>query len=88
MEYPCLPSADRPVSNSAQISGPAFVTLPSLEEQSEHGDEVSDNSDSDFVIEDDSVHKGFNQQELSDLTRDLGLSKKASELLASRLCKK
>ena len=70
--------------HSSEIPVPVFVTLPSLEEQYD-GDEVSDNSDSDFVIEDDSVRKEFDQHELSDLARDLGLSKKTSKLLASRL---
>ncbi|GBM18661.1 hypothetical protein AVEN_102327-1 [Araneus ventricosus] len=32
-----------------------------------------------------SIPQGFNQDELNDLTRDLNLSKEASELLASRL---
>ena len=87
IEYPSLPSAIRPVPHSFEIPVPVFVTLPSLEEQYD-SDEVSDNSSSDFVIKDDSVRKGFHQHELSDLARDLGLSKKASELLASRLREK
>lgn len=48
---------------------------------------MSDNSDSDFLIEDDCVCKGFDQHELSDLTRDRAIEE-ASELLASRLREK
>ena len=39
-------------------------------------------------MEDDSAHEGFNQHELNDLSWDLGLSKKALELLALRLNEK
>lgn len=49
---------------------------------------ISDSNDEDFGIEGDSVRKEFIQHELNDLTRDLGLFKKASELLASRLHEK
>ncbi|KAK9696588.1 hypothetical protein QE152_g31482 [Popillia japonica] len=75
----CFP---RPV---AEIPAPVFKELPSLEIQKyESGEHRSDSYDEDFEIEDDSVRKGFDQLELNDLARDLGLSIRASELLASR----
>lgn len=89
IEYPSLPSAIRPVPHSAEIPVPVFKELPSLEIQEyESGEDRSDPYDEDFEIEHDSVRKGFDQHELNDLARDLGLSKKASELLASRLHEK
>ncbi|GBM30355.1 hypothetical protein AVEN_21474-1 [Araneus ventricosus] len=42
----------------------------------ESGENRSDPNDEDFEIEDDSVRKGFEQHELNDFVRDLGLSKK------------
>ena len=50
----------------------------------DYDEELSDINDVDFEMEDDSVRKGFDQHELNDLARDLGLS----ELLASRLKEK
>lgn len=89
IEYPSLPSAIRPVPHSAEIPVPVFKELPSFEiEEYEFDKNLSDPNDEDFEIEDDSVPKRFDQLELNDLTRDLGLSKKASELLASRLHEK
>lgn len=41
-----------------------------------------------FEIHEDSVRRGFDQHELNDLARDLGLSKKASEILPSSLNEK
>ncbi|GBO30867.1 hypothetical protein AVEN_218441-1 [Araneus ventricosus] len=74
-----------PVPHSAEIPVPVFKELPSLEIQEyESGEDRSDPNDEDFEIEDDSVRNGFEQHELNDLARDLELSKKASELLASR----
>ena len=45
-------------------------------------------SDTDFVDTSTKEHENFNQAELNDLVRDLGLSKELSELLASRLKEK
>lgn len=87
IEYPSLPSAIRPVPHSTEIPVPVFAQLPSLEDL-DPDEELSDNNDADFEIEDDAARKGFDQNELNDLARDLGLSKKASELLASRLNEK
>jgi|SRR6218665_2476428 len=52
-----------------------------------YDEERSDSNDSNFIfeIEDDSVRKGFDQHEKYEFVQDLGLSKKESELLASRL---
>lgn len=89
IEYPNIPSAIRPVSHSAEIPVPVFKEVPSFEIQEyECGEDRSDINDEDFEIENNSVRKGFDQHELNDLARDLGLSKKASELLASRLNEK
>ena len=87
IEYPSLPSAIRPVPHSAEIPVPVFTGLTSEEQECDEV-ESSDSNYEDFEIEDDSVRKGFDQHELNDLARDLGLSKKASELLASRLYEK
>ncbi|XP_039967827.1 sodium- and chloride-dependent GABA transporter 1-like [Bactrocera tryoni] len=86
IEYPSLLSAIRPVPHSAEIPVPVFEELPLSElQESVCDDDSSDSNDEDFEIEDDSARKGFDQNELNDLARDLGLSKKASELMASRL---
>ena len=87
MQYLSLPSAIRPQSHSVEIPVPIFGTLSCLD-QDEYDVEVCSSTDSDFVIKDDCVHKGFDQNELSDLVHDLGLSKKASEILSSRLHEK
>uniref|UniRef100_A0A6P7GL81 Uncharacterized protein LOC114333513 n=1 Tax=Diabrotica virgifera virgifera TaxID=50390 RepID=A0A6P7GL81_DIAVI len=89
IEYPSLLSAIRPVPYSGENPLPVFNEFPYLEEEEYgYGADESDSNDEDFEIEDDSVRKGFEQQELNDLVRDLELSKKASELLASRLNEK
>ena len=72
--------------HSAEIPVPVFE-LPYLEDLSDDK-ERSDSNDADFEIHEDSVRRGFDQHELSDLGRDLSLSKKASEILASRLNEK
>ncbi|GBN60254.1 hypothetical protein AVEN_141027-1 [Araneus ventricosus] len=86
IEYPNLPSTVRPVPQTSEIPVPVFKELPSLEiKEYQSGEGRSDPNDDDFEIEHDFVRKGFKQHELNELARDLGLSKKASELLASRL---
>ncbi|XP_050339496.1 sodium- and chloride-dependent GABA transporter 1-like [Bactrocera neohumeralis] len=73
----------------AEIPVPVFEELPLSElQESVCDDDSSDSNDEDFEIEDDSARKGFDQNELNDLARDLGLSKKASELMASKLYEK
>ena len=49
---------------------------------------VSDSQDSTFDTQHSSARQQFSQPELNDLVRDLGLSKKAAEVLASRLKEK
>ncbi|GLV45731.1 hypothetical protein CBL_02751 [Carabus blaptoides fortunei] len=88
IEYPNLPSAIRPVPHSPEIPVPAFVTPPTLQGQCDVDEESNNSRDSNFVTADDSVCQNFDQHELNDLVRNLGLSKQASELLASRLREK
>ena len=84
--YPNLPSALRSVAYRDEIPIPVFKELPdvpsenldvSFEEQGDLNDNDSVPKSSEPIL--------FNQEELSDLIRDLNLSKKSSELLASRL---
>ena len=63
IEYPNLPSAIRPVTHSAEIPVSVFAQLPSFDDL-DLDEELDDSHDTDFEIEDDSVHKGFNQNEL------------------------
>ena len=74
--------------HSAEIPVPVVEQLPHLEDLSDV-EECSDSNDSAMIdIHEDPVRRGFDQHELNDLARDLGLSKKASEILASRLNEK
>ena len=84
--YSNLPSALQPVAHCDEIPIPVSKELPdvpngnlgvSFEEQ----DDLNDN---DFVPKS-SEPILFNQEELSDLLRDLNISKESPELLASRL---
>ena len=72
------------MSHSDEILVPVLEKLPPLEDLSDV-EERSDSNDAYFEIHEDSVRRGFDQHELNYLERDLGLSKKASEILASRL---
>ena len=87
IEYPNTPSAIRPMPHSAEIPVPVFEQVPHLEDLSD-AEERSDSNDADFDIYEDPVRRGFDQHELNNLARDLSLSKKASEILASRLNEK
>jgi len=86
-----LPSARRLVPHSDLVPVPLFRELPQLSEDEScmsaiaQGKE-SGGRDSGFQIT--SHSEGFDQNELSDLIRDLNLSKDLSELLASRLKEK
>ena len=86
--YPDLDSARRPIPHSNEIPIPTFSQLAELSEDTPSSSDIECNrsgeSDSDFVGASSSVQR-FSQQELSDLIRDLNLSKESSELLASRL---
>ncbi|XP_076031939.1 uncharacterized protein LOC143019842 [Oratosquilla oratoria] len=86
--YPSLDSAIRPVPHSDDVPKPIFTQLASVESDSECDTEVTEEStnrnDLDFAGIS-TEPETFSQAELNDLVRDLGLSKKLSELLASRL---
>ena len=91
MNYKSFPSAIRPVAHSADIPIPESKKLPDLsidehsdEEQHEYKELTDvDDDDEDFVCS--STPVLFDQQNLSDLIRDLSLSEESSEVLASRL---
>ena len=91
MSYKSFPSAIRPVAHSADIPIPEFKKWSDLSID-EHSDEEQhdykeladvDNDDKDFAGS--SAPVLFDQQNLSDLIRDLSLSKESSEVLASQL---
>ena len=86
IEYPILLSAIKSMPHSAEIPVPVFEQLPYLDVSDD--EERSDSNDADFEIHEDSVRRGFDQHELNDLARDLGISKKTSEIPASRLNEK
>lgn len=93
-KYPDILSAIRPVPHSDEVPIPTFHQLPELcDDKSNTSDathEVYKGEDCDYE-ENDVMCSGpqcFSQNELSDLIRDLNLSKQASELLASRLNEK
>lgn len=89
--YPDLPSARRPIAHSDEVPIPTFHQLPMLSDDEVHHsdalDDEGDTSDCDYEGASSSPQR-FNQNELSDLIRDLSLSKEAAELLASRLNEK
>jgi hypothetical protein len=89
--YPDLPSAKRSIPHSNLAPVPPFRELPQLSEDESCMSDIiqgreSGGSDSDFQTT--SHSERFDQNELSDLIRDLNLSKESSELLASRLNEK
>ena len=61
--------------HSAEIPVSVFEQLPYLEDLS--NDERSYSNDADFEIHEDSVRRGFDQDKLNDLARDLGPIKKS-----------
>jgi len=88
--YPDLVSARRPIPHSEEVPILTFHQLPELSEDEyclsdQNCDTTENDSDFETIA---SVPQCFNQDELNDLTRDLNLSKEASELLASRLKEK
>lgn len=93
IEYPNLPSAIRPVPHSDELPIPNPPQEYTLDSDESPDDNVEDDlfqpstsQDPDFSAEvpGGEPHK-INQRELSDLIRDLNLSKEKAELLASRL---
>ena len=87
IEQPNLPSAVKLMLHLDEIPVPIFEQLPPLKDLSDF-EEDSDGNNADFEIQEDSFCKGFVQPELDGLARDLDLSKKVSEILASRLNEK
>ena len=98
--YPCLKSAIRPVLHSSEVTIPLFSGF-SLQDgdKSDDGDNdddiIHDAETYEDVCFNDTDYEGssaepmlFDQNELSDLIRDLSLSKQSAELLASRLKEK
>ena len=101
ISYPSIPSATRPVPHSIQLPIPTFTELmevpntsisslakePAAAAQPDSEPEYEDCGfdDSEDYEGHSSKPKYFNQDDLSDLIRDLNLSKKSAELLASRL---
>ena len=82
--YPNLPLALRPVDQCDEIPTLVFKELPDVpNENLDMSFEEQDENDNDFEPKS-SEPILFNQEELSDLIRDLNLSKELSELLASR----
>lgn len=93
--YPSIPSAIRPIPHCNELPIPVFSGFPEAteEDSSEEEAHISSNnvSEHEILLEDvtgQSSPQQFNQTELNDLVRDLGLSKKAAEILASRLQEK
>ena len=91
LRYKSFPSAIRPVAHSADIPIPEFKKLPDLstdelsdEEQRDYK-ELIDVDDDDKDLACSSTPLLFDQQNLSDLIRDLSLSKESFKVLASRL---
>lgn len=90
IKYPNLPSAIRPVPHSEELPIPAppenvnLLSENSDEEDLQLRPENDDFEDLDYDGMSTEPHR-INQHELNDLVRDLSLSKKQAELLASRL---
>ena len=84
--YPNLPSALRPVAHWDEIPIPVFKELPDvLNENLDVSFEEKANLNDNGFVPKSSEPIFFNQEELSDLIRDLNLSKELPELLASWL---
>ena len=72
--------------HSDEVPVPVFDQLPILEDEDDITEDISEwDSDADFPDVTSTGPQRFDQPELNDLVRDLGLSKELSELLASRL---
>ena len=76
--YPNLKSAIRPIVSIEGVSHPVFTDTVTDSEYTS----VEETDDEDFQQD---VSQKFNQGEINDLVRDLGLSKQQSMVLASRL---
>ena len=96
ISYASIPSAILPIPHSEQFPVPVFNVFSSCEDNEDDQGEHKDCNNKMVLESEDffsdtnqlSAHKQFSQTELNNLVRDLGLSKKAAELLASRLQEK
>lgn len=90
VQYPNLPSAIRPIPHSDSLPVPTppencvFEVENEDSVEQEEPKKPSTSHDPDFEGKDDKPHR-LSQAELSDLIRDLGLSKEKAEILGSRL---
>lgn len=86
--YSNLASAIRPIPHSDEIPIPLFQQLPTISEGEISFSDIPCDKDRESGSDYEGTSSNpqcFNQTELSDLIRDLRLSKESSELLASRL---
>jgi hypothetical protein len=84
--YPDLPSARRPVQHSHLVPVPPSRELPQLSEDKSCMSDIiqgKESGDSDSDFQKTSHSERFDQNEFSDLIRDLNVSNESSELLAS-----
>ena len=92
LSYLDIPSAIRPIQHSENLPVPLFTGYISSDNDSNSNqdpqDEISDYEESLTTTVHSSDPQSFNQCELNDMVRDLALSKKQAELLASRLNEK
>ena len=97
ISYPSIPSAIRPTLHSDELPIPVFKGfLPSDDVSSDQEQETADETQEMFSESGDPSYETpqsltpqqFSQPELNELVRDLGLSKNAAEVLASRLQEK
>ena len=96
IQYPSLDSAILPVPHSNEIPVPVFAEFQDSDDSESNTSEEDHMAEPDYLdISEISTASSssrspqcFDQSELNDLVRDLGLSKESSELLASRLNEK
>ena len=94
--YPNVGSVRRPIQHCAEVPVPVFTSIPDLTADEMLLEAMDDTDSSDSSISSSSSiaaaasslsakPKLFNQGQLNDLVRDLGLSKESYEILASRI---
>ena len=83
--YPDLQSARLPRAHCDEVPVPVSAKLHENEETSSDSDEKVSSDD---FVDNSSAPQPFNQEELNDLVREMNLSKKSAEVLASRLKEK
>ena len=96
ISYPSSPSAIRPVPHCEELPVPVFSGFSSCADN-DNDQQEHEGCNNEMVFESESFSDNtnrlsapelFSQTELNDLVRDLGLSKKAAEVLASRMQEK